>query len=383
MVYYGRWRQVPVAVKLIVSATQSDLLLAAREALLAKLASHPNLVQTFAVGCFQLTAAHFEGLNQLAAKEESTLALLDASQVSACGSAGHLSLGSAFHGGLHGGSMNNDFHGSRGGGQVAGSPLNTSLSTSRAGPGTRDVGSGSFEEPAARALRRGHYSAAEVLHLLRASPGQYLTQVGVAAWVRTAADVCGSCHAVAPPPQPNSHTHMLRTHVQAACTDLLSLALPPSLPGQVVMEYADADSLMTAIKRGDYQPAHSRWWLRALLATAVEVALGRWCAGEATASEAGRQHMVATGARAACCCHRTGSRGPSPNHPQPPPHTHTHCAAGTKKVHAGAQLAAMWPLWRPWQPLHGLAPSYQEAGTLMRVDAGMGHLHDQGVVHGE
>ncbi len=58
-VYSGTWRGMPVAVKFMLTGDTSQLQRQQREAALSRLASHPHLVQSYAVAVAQLTAAHF------------------------------------------------------------------------------------------------------------------------------------------------------------------------------------------------------------------------------------------------------------------------------------------------------------------------------------
>ncbi|GFR47950.1 hypothetical protein Agub_g9754 [Astrephomene gubernaculifera] len=58
-VYSGTWCGVPVAVKFMITGDPSQLQRQQREAALSRLASHPHLVQTYAVAVAQLTHAHF------------------------------------------------------------------------------------------------------------------------------------------------------------------------------------------------------------------------------------------------------------------------------------------------------------------------------------
>ncbi|KAG2486481.1 hypothetical protein HYH03_014785 [Edaphochlamys debaryana] len=59
-VYSGTWCGMPVAVKFMLSGDVDQLLRQQREAALCRLASHPHMVQTYAVAAAQLTPAHFQ-----------------------------------------------------------------------------------------------------------------------------------------------------------------------------------------------------------------------------------------------------------------------------------------------------------------------------------
>jgi hypothetical protein len=56
-VYKGLWGHAPCAVKVVVSSTATALLNSQREAVLAKLPAHPNLVQTFVFDCTRVRSA--------------------------------------------------------------------------------------------------------------------------------------------------------------------------------------------------------------------------------------------------------------------------------------------------------------------------------------
>ncbi|KXZ53260.1 hypothetical protein GPECTOR_7g1154 [Gonium pectorale] len=58
-VYTGTWCGMPVAVKFMLSGDVGQLQRQQREAALSRLASHPHLVQTYAVAAAQLTPSHF------------------------------------------------------------------------------------------------------------------------------------------------------------------------------------------------------------------------------------------------------------------------------------------------------------------------------------
>ncbi|KAG2436432.1 hypothetical protein HXX76_006735 [Chlamydomonas incerta] len=58
-VYTGTWCGMPVAAKFMISGSEDQLQRQQREAALSRLASHPHLVQTYAVALDQLRASHF------------------------------------------------------------------------------------------------------------------------------------------------------------------------------------------------------------------------------------------------------------------------------------------------------------------------------------
>ncbi|KAG2454628.1 hypothetical protein HYH02_000469 [Chlamydomonas schloesseri] len=60
-VYTGTWCGMPVAAKFMISGSVDQLQRQQREAALSRLASHPHLVQTYAIATAQLLPAHFRG----------------------------------------------------------------------------------------------------------------------------------------------------------------------------------------------------------------------------------------------------------------------------------------------------------------------------------